>query len=90
MNFSPILCLDCNDVRVVSGDVYDQRFKVEFGLHHAILEEEGTFYLSPNQAEGEFILDLGCEDSFDTVELVNTHNSVSRDRSTQKFQVSLR
>ena len=77
-------------MRVVSGDVYDPRFKVEFALHHAILEEEGNFYLSPNQAGGEFLLDLGCEDSFDTVELVNTHNSVSRDRSTQSFQVYLR
>ena len=77
-------------MRVVSGDIWDQRFKVEFALHHAILEEEGNFYLSPKQAGGEFLLDLGCEDSFDTVELVNTHNSVSRDRSTQNFQVSLR
>ena len=91
MIFSLIHCLDCNDVRVVSGDVYSPEFKVEFALHHADLEEAGNYYLTPDQkAGGEFLLDLGCEDSFNTVELVNTHNSVSRDRSTQSFQVYLR
>ena len=90
MNFSPIHCLDCNDVRVVSGDFYSPESKVEFALHHANVEEGGNFYLTPDQAGGEFLLDLGCEDSFNTVELVNTHNSVSRDRSTQSFQVYLR
>ena len=55
-------------------------------------EEFGTnYWLSPNREEGgEFILDLGCEDSFDTVELVNTHNVHYKDRSTKEFQVFLR
>ena len=53
-------------------------------------EEFGkNYWLSPNGG-GEFILDLGCEDSFDTVELVNTHNTQHRDRSTKEFQVFLR
>ena len=77
---------------VISGDIYDQRFKVEFALHHAKKEEFGkNYWLSPNREEGgEFILDLGCEDSFDTVELVNTHNAGAKDRSTKEFQVFLR
>ena len=83
-------CLDCENVRVVSGDGFDQRFKVEFALHHAYKEEGGNYYLSPEQDGGEFLLDLGCEDSFETLELVNTHNAGSRDRSTERFQVFLR
>ena len=84
-------CLDCSNVRVVSGDIYDQRFKVEFSLQHANEEEAGNYYLTPDQQDGgEFLLDLGCEESFETVELVNTHNAGSRDRSTKGFQVFLR
>ena len=53
-------------------------------------EEFGkNYWLSPNGG-GEFILDLGCEDSFDTVELVNTHNAGAKDRSTKEFQIFLR
>ena len=57
-------------MRVVSGDIYDQRFKVEFALQHANKEEKGkNYYLTPNkQVGGEFLLDLGCKDSFNTVE----------------------
>ena len=84
-------CLDCSNVRVVSGDIYDQRFKVEFSLQHATKEEAGNYYLTPDKQDGaEFILDLGCEDSFETVELVNTHSAGIRDRSTKEFQVFLR
>ena len=69
----------------------DQRFKVENVLYHAEKEEWGkNYWLSPEQAVGEFILDLGCEDSFNTVELVNTHNAYHKDRSTKRFQVFLR
>ena len=79
------------DVNVISGDIYDQRFKVEYALHHAKKEEFGkNYWLSPNQKAGaEFILDMGCEDLFNTVELVNTHNNGAKDRSTKKFQVFL-
>ena len=84
-------CLDCNNVRVVSGDIYDERFKVEFVLLHANKEGGGNYFLTPDEQDGgEFLLDLGCEDSFETVELVNTHNAGGRDRSTKGFQVFLR
>ena len=78
----------------MSGDIYiyDQRFKVEFVLHHANKDEFGqNYYITPDRrAGGEFILDLGCKDSFNTVELVNTHNAYHKDRSTKRFQVFLR
>ena len=79
-------------MRVVSGDMFDQIFKVEFALHHAEKDEYGkNYYLTPGgQVGAEFLLDLGCEDSFNTVELVNTHNAQYRDRSTKRFQVFLR
>ena len=79
-------------MRVVSGDMINERFPVEFALHHADKDElEKNYYLTPNgRVGGEFLLDLGCEDSFNTVELVNTHNDQIRDRSTKRFQVFLR
>ena len=79
-------------MRVISGDVIDasERFKVEFVLEYSNTEESGNFWLAPNYQVGVgFILDLGCEDSYDTVELANTHTGRWRDRSTQKFQVFL-
>ena len=83
-------CLDCNNVRVVSGD-HNERFKVEFALLHTNEEEVGNYFLFPYEQDGgEFLLDLGCEDSFETVELVNTHHAERRTRSTKGFQVFLR
>ena len=32
------------DVEVISGDIYDQSFKVEFVLHHAKIEKFGKNY----------------------------------------------
>ena len=75
----------------MSGDIYDQRFKVEFALQHATKEEFGkNYWLGPNKKGGEFVLDMGCKDSLNTVELVNTHNAFAKDRSTKRFQVFLR
>ena len=77
---------------VVSEDNYDKRFKVEFALQHAEKEEYGkNYYLTPDkQVGGGFILDLGCINSFNTVELVNTHNAYHKDRSTRRFLVFVR
>ena len=90
--------LDC-DVVVVSGDILpnnDGKFKVEFALQHDQEEDYGNnYWLGPDHWKiadggGGFILDLGCEDSYDTVELVNTHNADKKNRATKKFQVFLR
>ena len=83
--------LDC-DTKVIAEDSYDSRFKAVFALHHANKDEFGkNYWLTPNKKTGgEFLLDLGCEDSFNTVELVNTHNAYHKDRSTKRFQVYLR
>ena len=76
----------------ISGDIYDERFKVEFALHHANKDDFGkNYWLAPDgNSGGEFLLDLGCEDSLNTVELVNTHNAGHKDRSTKRFQIFLR
>ena len=81
--------LDC-EARFISGDVYDQRFKVEFALHHAKEETGKNYWLAPDEEGGEFLLDLGCEETLNTVELVNTHNAAARDRAKKRFQVLLR
>ena len=92
-----ICFLDC-DVEVISGDILtnDGKFKVEFALQHDMEEEFGmNYWASPDHWDiadgaGAFILDLGCEDSFDTVELVNTHNADKKNRATKRFKVFLR
>ena len=38
--------------------------------------------------EGMLILDLGCAQEVNTIQLVNTHNGQNRDRSTKEFRVS--
>ena len=78
---------------VISGDVYgnDDRWKVAHVLTRAKKEEWGKNYWAlPDQTTGEFILNLGCEKSYNAVELVNTINGENRDRGTKRFKVFLR
>ena len=79
-------------MKVISQDSYSDNFKVELALRYADKDEHGkNYFLTPDrQVGGGFVLDLGCEDSFNTVELVNTHNANYKDRSTKEFQVYLR
>ena len=84
--------LDC-DVTVISGDVYgnDDRWKVAHVLTRSKKEEWGKNYWAlPDETTGEFILNLGCEKSYNAVELVNTINGELRDRGTKRFKVFLR
>ena len=54
-------------------------------------EESGkSYWLSPFRRGGQFILDLGCEETINTIELVNTHNANGRDWSTKGFNILLR
>ena len=75
----------------ISGDIYDDRFKVAHVLHYSTKEESGkNYWLAPNNKEGKFILSMGCQASFSKIELVNTHNDDAKDRSTKRFTVRLR
>ena len=55
-------------------------------------EEHGkNYWVAPNKATGRgFVIDYGSIKTFNLVELVNTHNAQSRDRSTKEFKVKLR
>ena len=54
-------------------------------------EEWGkSYWLTPYRRGGQFIMDLGCVKTINTIELVNTHNAHSKDYSTRGFQVYLR
>ena len=80
---------------MVKGDEYpeysDFYFPVTNLLANAPLEIFGTnYWLAPDrQASAEFVLDLGCEENVDMVELVNTHNGFASDRSMKEFKVFL-
>ena len=71
---------------VVSGDVLSA-FGVEniFTLYNAETSDEG-YWLAPETAAATFIVNLGCQQDFSAIRLVNTHNQGHRDRSTKKFR----
>merc|ERR1712107_895502 len=46
-----------------------------------------NYWLAPDGKTGEFVLHLGCERIVNFVDLVNTHNSDNKDRSTKRFKV---
>ena len=48
-----------------------------------------NYWVTPDNQGGSFILDLGCSAEYNTIQLVNTHNAVLRDKSTLSFRVSL-
>lgn len=70
--------------KVVSGQYFGQRFRVENVYSHLQQETEGSFWLGPTGRTGEFVLDLGCEERRGVVELVNTNGG----RRTSQFRVS--
>ena len=72
----------------VFGDGNDARFKVANVLQVPSYEDYGNtqWLLSPGQ-QGDIILDLGCIDSYNAVDLVNVYGF---NWSTGKFKVFLR
>ena len=72
----------------VFGDGNDARFKVDNVLQVPSYEDYGNtqWLLSPGQ-HGDFILDLGCIDSYNAVDLVNVYGF---NWSTGRFKVFLR
>ena len=71
-----------NDIYSVQNLLTRSRKKEEHGKNYWIL---------PDKATGQgFMLDFGSVKKFNFVQLVNTHNAESRDRSTKQFKILLR
>ena len=71
---------------------YDERFTPENLMTKSLKEEHGkNYWLMKDKETGRgFVLDFGTVKIFNLVELVNTHNAQSKDRSTKEFKVKLR
>ena len=85
-----VIILECNvdSKKVVKQDSLN---KVKFGAKNVLVHNKDEklakgYWLSPTEAGGSFVLDLGCDHHFRAIELVNTHNSDNRDRSTKDFR----
>ena len=76
---------------MVKEDHLNSEYSATKLLTNAPLEiKHDTFWLAPDrQDSAEFVLDLGCQETVNLVELVNTHNGGSRDRSMKEFKVFL-
>jgi hypothetical protein len=76
---------------VVSGDFYydnilftvDKIFTNNNGEPGHI---HGSYWLGNEQMASTFVLNLGCKLRFEGIQLVNTHNSGWRDRSTKRLR----
>ena len=91
----PLLCIECDkfiNKTIHSGDSQDDKYyPATYILTRQMKEESGkSYWLSPFRRGGQFILDLGCEETINTIELVNTHNANGRDWSTKGFNILLR
>ena len=77
---------------VVSGDVYiNEALPAFFGVDNifTLYKEETSYagyWLAPDETAATFIVNLGCQQDFSAIRLVNTHNQGHRDRSTKKFR----
>ena len=77
---------------IYSGDTNNvEYFAASHVLTRQTVEKWGeSYWLTPHRRGGQFIMDLGCVKTINTIELVNTHNAHSKDYSTRGFQVYLR
>merc|ERR1719414_96362 len=93
-------CSSCNSGSrdyVVSGDVYNENFKVENLLTWSIPEARfpsagsmGNYWLAPQKMKGEFVLKFDQPRTVDTITIVNMYNSPNyADRGTNEFKVYL-
>ena len=72
--------------------VFGKEFAVQNILtrNYAEPAKHGTgFWLGLDGTKAWFIIDLGCSMSFTGIQLINTHNSGARDRSTKEFRYVL-
>ena len=71
----------------VSGDKWSSKFAVENLFTIETPEVWGeSYWQGPDNYKATFILNLGCAQEFDRVQLVNTHNAEHRDVSTRQFR----
>ena len=78
--------LDCGagNMSVVSGDIFGSNYQVDNIFTHNKVDQ--CYWIAPNNMAGTFIINLGCQLVFGGIQLVNTRNTVSRDRGTKKFR----
>ena len=50
------------------------------------IEQWGMIWLGADNPEAYFVMDLGCQQSFQQILLRNCHNAQYRDRSTKDFR----
>ena len=48
-----------------------------------------NYWATPVDQGGAFVIDMGCSNSYNTLELVNTHSADLRDRTTTAFSLFL-
>ena len=84
-------CEEAN-ATIYSGDTNNvEYFAASHVLTRQTVEEWGkSYWLTPHRRGGQFIMDLGCVKTINTIELVNTHNAHGKDFTTKGFQVYLR
>ena len=84
-------CKEAN-ATIYSGDTnHVDYYPASHVLTRQFVEESGkSYWLLPHRRAGQFILNLGCLKTINTIELVNTHNANGRDFSTRAFQVYIR
>ena len=71
----------------MSGDTWSADFPVKFLLTREDKDIYGkNYWLGPEQRACNFILNLGCSQTINGIQLVNTHNDVYKDRSTKQFR----
>ena len=73
--------------------VYADSLKEDMGLAVNIFtlnqEEQNCFknyWLAKEKINSTFIMNLGCQQTFEGIQLVNTHNYVHRNRATKRFR----
>ena len=75
---------------VVEEESWSEKYEANHVLTLSSIEKKGeNYWLTRSKQQDYFILDLGCSAEYNTIQLVNTHNAVLRDKSTLSFRVSL-
>ena len=75
---------------VISGDVWNEEISVQNAFIWDIPEVFWeNYWISPDGAQGEFILEFDQPRVVSVIILVNTHNGIKKDRGTKEFKVNM-